>query len=195
MNLQPVSLLSLKLLLVVIVFVSCNHQKDLDLIDKAEMPEGLLAKMDTLNNIDPLHSITVKLSADNRVYGKYTGLAAVTSDQYHYYELLQKNASDSQLLELVKQSNVNLKVYALWALDGRHYNEPASLVNMNVPDCRTFQLFSGCEIDTRHINVYFLQAAQNRLDKKEYELYKAAIAGLYSKEAWEQIKRTEGPGL
>lgn len=132
MNLQGITSISFKLLLEVVVLISCSPAKDRDLLAQAEIPEGLPAKMDSLNKHDPLHGITAKLSPGDCVDGQYTGFAGATSDQYKYYELLQKNAADSQLPELVKQSNVNLKVYALWGLKQRHYQYLASLVKAQV---------------------------------------------------------------
>jgi hypothetical protein len=120
--------------------------------------------------------IITQISQHGKVEGKTVGYGGRTSEQYLRFSRLMVNASDSELVLLTNHYSPVVKAYAFWALSIKGYSEIKSIVEKHLHDRQRFQFQSGCIVENKMINEWFLHLAQQNLTKNEIENYKLIIS-------------------
>lgn len=84
------------------------------------------------------------------------GVAGAETDQWRRFDSLIKLGTDDELVALVDHSSANVRAYAFWALAKRKFKNIKPLLDKHISDTATFHFFSGCELGTERINMFFL---------------------------------------
>jgi hypothetical protein len=114
-----------------------------------------------------IDSIALILSNASSIDGPAVGIAGTRSPEYDSYEWIQKNGTDSLLVELANYSNPYTKTYAFMALCKRKSAAARELFMKNLEDTTTINLLNGCIGSSCQLNQIWLTKIHPLLDSAE----------------------------
>lgn len=96
--------------------------------------------------------------------------------QWTRYEWLSKNASDSQLLDLMNNPNTHIRVYAFLSLKDRHHTSLKRVIIAQINDTSSFSWVNGCFGEEKRINSFCLEECSGLFTRKELSKYRNIIS-------------------
>jgi hypothetical protein len=139
---------------------------------------------------------------ENVLRAERVGVAATVPEQYMYFEALRDQASEEELLRLVRHPNEVVSTYAGWALIDRRYADLAGLYRCYARRMRAMTVQHGCIVGRNYPPLEFQShlherrlLAQNPADSAFYRRQSAAVDSLIIAQAprWTLITRHRAP--
>ena len=131
----------------------------------------------------PVLQIAKEMAKENEVHNAAVGVAGEKTLQYRRFEVLVKNATLNELLELGEHPNPAVRVYAFWGLAKREFEKLEAVLMAHAADEQLVYHIQGClGGDTKVIDFMLLVVATDMIDLECKKLDQAAFNRLYQRQ-------------
>jgi hypothetical protein len=142
----------------------------------------------TLHNM-LIANIEKSLAENPTVNGNLAGYGV--SKQLNDYCSLKKLCTTNHLVELTNSKCIALRAYAFLALVDMRYAGLPGILEEHLTDTARFNYQSGCMINPKAINLFYLQALQSLLEEASFKRYMKIVAKQFHPEEWRSMMMTE----
>jgi hypothetical protein len=126
------------------------------------------------------------LAENPTVNGNLAGYGV--SKQLNDYCSLKKLCTTSHLVELTNSKYVTLRAYAFLALVEMRYAGLPGILEEHLTDTARFNYQSGCMINPKAINIFYLQALQSLLAEATFNRYMKIVSNQFDPEEWRSMR-------
>lgn len=158
---------------IVLFLLACLHFRAETFCQEAEVRSSILRVIDKLRSEDRMH-------IGNPV--GYAGIPETGNQYYKLYLRLKSNASNSELLQLVKDSSDIIKLYSFMILADRGDSSVRGIFLENIENASCVWIASGCTGVVNQVNHFMLSclrpdlpASPKVFTMQEFRAYAKAI--------------------
>jgi hypothetical protein len=180
------------LVLLFFIFVSCKEKKN----SRPSSNWYTLADLVDDNSNSHLHNslifgIEKSIAEYPSVDGNGVGIGNGISKQFENYCSLKKLCTTDQLVELTNSKYVNVRAYAFLALAEKRYDGLTAILENHLKDTASFNYRSGCMVNPKAINLFYLQTLQSELGETAFNSYMKIVSKQFDPEVWRRMMMTE----
>ncbi len=153
---------------------SCQTQSNKSLTNDIEIDTTKFTSTDEPPSSKYMKVVNLMAQAqDVRWSESFTG---EKSEQWSRYEWLSKNATNEQLLELMRSKFPNVRVYAFLSLKDRPKINLKPIILERLNDSSSFVWVNGCLGEEKRINSFCLEECSGLFSRKELNQYRNIIS-------------------
>jgi len=178
-TLRNIALLTLMGVGLFFLFAKIKATKEHSIVDDLGVSNNIATQPDSIRDEIELNNLVYSIATLNNLESEYIGYEGRKSTQPDYLAILKKWADTTRLVKLTDHGNALVRSMAFQTLKEKNYNGLKEIFKKHLNDKQTYNVHSGCDVESVPVNIAFYRCISPTLASVEVATYKRKLLELY----------------